>query len=366
MASVPNLDGLVSSGRQSSALKVLMITTNWPSPDRPSTSHFIKRQAEFLQAAGVDLDVFHFKGEKNPLSYAKAWLAVRRKLRSDRYDLVHAQFGQSGLMALPRRLPLVVTLRGSDILGTVSDEDGRYTFAGEINRRLTRLVASKADAVIMVSAHMASHLGPVRRPFVIPSGVDFDLFQTSPRDEARAQLGLSAEERLLLFVGNPAQKRKRFALAQAAVEILNQRLPARLVVAWGTPHTDIPKYVCACDALLFTSMQEGSPNVVKEALACNLPVVSVAVGDVEERIGPVEGCELCQDEAPEAIANMLERVLRRGARVAGRVSVEHLCEHAITRQVISVYRSVLADETVEQVPDAGSDWTNSGLEANPG
>ena len=343
-----------------------MITTNWPSPGRPSTSHFIKRQADFLQAAGVDLDVFHFKGEKNPLSYAKAWLAVRRKLRSTHYDLIHAQFGQSGLMALPKRLPYVVTLRGSDILGTVSDEDGGYTLAGEFNRRLTRFVASKADAVIMVSAHMASHLGPARRTFVIPSGLDLDLFQTSPRDEARAQLGLPADERLLLFVGNPAQRRKRFALAEAAVEILNRRLPARLVVAWGTPHTDIPKYMCACDALLFTSMQEGSPNVVKEALACDLPVVSVDVGDVEERIGQVEGCELCRDESPEAIANALEKVLRRGARVAGRVSVEHLCEQAITDQVISVYRSVLAGEAVAQVPDAKPDWANSGLEANSG
>lgn len=337
------------------ALKVLMITTNWPSPGRPCTSHFIKRQAEFLHAAGVDVDVFHFKGEKNPLSYAKAWLVVRRKLRSTRYDLIHAQFGQSGLMALPKRLPYVVTLRGSDILGIVSDQDGRYTLAGELNRRLTRYVASNADAVIMVSAHMASHLGPTQRTFVIPSGIDFGLFQTMPRDEARAQLKLPAEERLVLFVGNPKQKRKRFALAQAAVAFLNRRLPARLVVAWGTPHTDIPKYMCASDALVFTSMQEGSPNVVKEALACDLPIVSVAIGDVEERIGRVEGCELCRDETPEAIAGSLEKVLRRGARVAGRVSVEHLCERAITEQVISVYRSVLAGETVSQVPDATPD-----------
>lgn len=337
------------------ALKVLMITTNWPSPGQPRTSHFIKRQADFLQAAGVGVDVFHFKGEKSPWSYAKAWLAVRRKLRSARYDLIHAQFGQSGLMALPKRLPYVVTLRGSDILGIVSDRDGRYTLAGEINRRLTRFVASKADAVVMVSAHMASHLGPTRRTFVIPSGIDFELFQTMPQHEARAQLGLPAEERLVLFVGNPEQKRKRFALAQAAVAILNQRLPARLVVAWGTPHTDVPKYMCASDALIFTSMQEGSPNVVKEALACDLPVVSVAIGDVEERIGQVEGCELCLDETPEAIADSLEKVLHRGMRVAGRVSIEQLCERAITEQVISVYRSVLSGETVSREPDATSD-----------
>lgn len=335
------------------ALKVLMITTNWPLPGGPRTSHFIKRQADFLQAAGVDVDVFHFEARKNVWNYVKAWLAVRRKLRSRRYDLIHAQFGHSGLMALPRRLPYVVTLRGSDILGTVSDADGQYTRAGKLNQRLSQFVAAKADAVILVSAHMESHLRGSRRTHVIPSGVDFELFRCMPRDEARRRLGLPLDERLVLFVGNPQQARKRFPLAKAAVDVLNRRLPARLVVGWGVPHTDIPIYMCACDALVFTSMQEGSPNVVKEALACNLPVVSVAVGDVEERIGKVDGCELCRDESPEAIAAALERVLQRGERVDGRTSVQHLSETLITEKVISVYRSVLTGSATGSNASAG-------------
>lgn len=323
-------------------LKVLMVTTNWPAPGGPRTSHFIKRQADFLQAAGVDVDVFHFQAQKNVARYVKAWLAVRRQLRSKRYDLIHAQFGQSGLMALPKRLPYVVTLRGSDILGTVSDRSGQYTAAGKINQRISRMVAAKADAVILVSEHMQANLPGLERCNIIPSGIDFDLFRIMPRDEARLRLGLPMDERLVLFVGNPEQARKRYQLAKAAVNILNDRLPVRLVVGWGVPHTDIPLYMAACDALIFTSMQEGSPNVVKEALACDLPVVSVAVGDVEQRIGDVEGCELCRDEAPESIAAALERVLLRGKRVEGRKSVEHLSETSITQQVISVYRSALS------------------------
>ncbi len=319
-----------------------MVTTNWPAPGGPRTSHFIKRQADFLQAAGVDVDVFHFQAQKNVARYLKAWLEVRRKLRSNRYDLIHAQFGQSGLMALPKRIPYVVTLRGSDILGTVSDSSGKYTAAGKVNQRISRMVAAKANAVILVSEHMKEQLPLLKGCHVIPSGIDFNLFRTMPRDEARRQLGLPLDERLVLFVGNPKQARKRYPLAQAAVDILNRRLPVRLVVGWGVPHTDIPVYMSACDALIFTSMQEGSPNVVKEALACNLPVVSVAVGDVEQRIGGVEGCELCRDKSPETIASALERVLLRGKRVDGRTSVEHLSEASITQQVIAVYRSALS------------------------
>lgn len=326
----------------SAALQVLMITTNWPAPGGPRTSHFIKRQADFLRAAGVEVDVFHFQARKNLLSYLKAWLSVRRKLRSRRYDLIHAQFGQSGLMALPKRIPYVVTLRGSDILGTVSDRTGGYTFAGRINQSVSRYVAERADAVILVSAHMRGQLNGTKNCRVIPSGIDFNLFRPSPRDAARLQLGLPADERLVLFVGNPQQARKRYDLAKQAVDFLNERLPARLVVAWGTAHTDIPVYMSACDALVFTSMQEGSPNVVKEALACDMPVVSVSVGDVEQRIGAVEGCELCSDDSPQSIASALERVLGRDQRIEGRKSVEQLSETSITEQVIEVYRSAIS------------------------
>lgn len=326
----------------SGQLKVLMVTTNWPGPGGPRTSHFIKRQADFLQAAGVDVDVFHFQAQKNVARYVKAWLAVRRKLRSSGYDLIHAQFGQSGLMALPKRLPYVVTLRGSDILGTVSDRSGKYTAAGKINQRISRMVAARADAVILVSEHMRANLPGLESCNIIPSGIDFDLFRIVPSYEARRQLGLPLDERLVLFVGNPKQARKRYPLAKAAVDVLNRRLPVQLVVGWGVPHNDIPVYMAACDALIFTSMQEGSPNVVKEALACDLPVVSVDVGDVEQRIGGVEGCELCRNESPEAIAAALERVLLRGKRAEGRKSVEHLSETSITEQVIAVYKSALA------------------------
>ncbi|MGI9108048.1 MAG: glycosyltransferase family 4 protein [Pyrinomonadaceae bacterium] len=352
-------------------IRVLMVTSEWPAPGMSRTAHFIKRQADFLQAAGVEVEVFPFRGAKNPLNYLKAWRRFRSKLERGRYDLVHAQFGQSGLLALPKRLPLVVTFRGSDLLGTVSDRSGRHMWASRIHHRLCRLVARRADAAIVVSAHMKAYLPPAVDAEVIPSGLDFEFFREMPRDEARRRLNLPQDERLVLFVGRPTQARKRLWLAERAVGMLNETLPARLVVAWDVPHADVPVYMSACDALIFTSMQEGSPNVVKEALACNLPVVSVPVGDVAERLHGVEGCELCPDDNPETIAAALARVLRHGGRSAGREAVRGLDERVITDKVIGIYEKVLvgrqqngAENLMSSVSQAGEDCTDRTLAAH--
>ena len=322
-------------------IRVLMITSEWPTVGQPRTTHFIKRQADFLKTAGIDVDVFHFQGRKNPLKYLRAWTQAQGRLARERYDLVHAQFGQSGLLALPKRIPLVVTFRGSDLLGIVGDKDGRYTPQGKIGQKISRMVASRADAVIVVSEQMKTHLPPSIPAHVIPSGIDFDLFRCMSQEEARLRLGLPLNERLVLFVGRPTQARKRFEISERAVEILNRSLPSKLIIAWGVDHAEMPTYMNACDVLVFTSMQEGSPNAVKEALACNLPVVSVPVGDVAMRIQGIEGCQLCADDSPESVAAALERVLRRGQRSASRERVKNLDEKIITGQVIRIYQSTL-------------------------
>jgi teichuronic acid biosynthesis glycosyltransferase TuaC len=323
------------------ALRVLMITSEWPEPGSSRPTSFIRRQAEFLKKAGVSVDVFAFRGSMKPLNYLSAWVRAWPRLRAKRYDLVHAQFGQSGLLALPRRLPLVVTFRGCDLLGIIGDRRGRPTLRGRLLQRASKFVARRADAVIIVAEHMRDQMKTRAPIHVIPSGLDLDLFRPYPRAEARQQLGLDPTARLVLFVGSPREARKRYRLAQQAVEMLNKRLPATLIVGWGVPHPKIPLYMSAADVLVVTSMQEGSTNVVKEALACNLPVVSVPVGDVPERLKDVAGTEVCDDERPETIAAALERVLRRGGRIEGRAAVRELDEHVLTQKVIGIYRSVL-------------------------
>lgn len=324
------------------ALKVLMITSEWPSPDFPNAAPFIVRQVEFLRKAGLDVEVIFFRGSGNPFRYLWAWLKVHLRITQSRYDLIHAQFGQSGLLAIfPKFLPLVVTFRGSDVKGIVGANQ-RYTFAGKILQLISRLVARLADQAIVVSETLIVSL-PVRQYSVIPSGLDLSLFIPFSKFEARDQLGLEREPPLVLFSGVKLDPRKRYLLAKSVIEIVSERFPGvRLVTLDSISHNRVPLYMNACDVLLSTSMHEGSPNMVKEALACNLPVVSTDIGDVRQRIGPIDGCFVCGNDKPETIALALMQVLTRGKRINGRETVRDLDENLLTQKVIAVYKKALS------------------------
>ena len=74
-------------------MRVLMITTEFPTPERPGDGVFVMRQAEALRAAGVEVDVLAFRSGLNPMNYLRTWFKMRHMLAEDSYDLIHAQFG---------------------------------------------------------------------------------------------------------------------------------------------------------------------------------------------------------------------------------------------------------------------------------
>jgi teichuronic acid biosynthesis glycosyltransferase TuaC len=317
-----------------------MVTSEWPTAERPYHAPYLKRQVDFLRRAGVDVDVFAFRGARKPMNYLRARRRLHAQLSANRYDLVHAQFGQSALLVWPRRIPLVVTFHGCDLQG-VKRPDGRMSASGLILQRLCRAIGRRAEAVIVVSDRMRQFLPPSIQAPVIPTGIDFDTVPRITTAEARRQLGLPLDERLVLFVGNPNEPVKRHHLAAEAVALLEHTLKSRLIVGWGMQPSEILLLMTACDVLVVSSIQEGSPGVVKEALACNLPVVSVDVGDVPLRLAGVEGCEVCADDSPATIAAALERVLRRGTRIDGRDRVRDLDERVLASRVIAIYQSIV-------------------------
>jgi glycosyltransferase involved in cell wall biosynthesis len=182
-----------------------------------------------------------------------------------------------------------------------------------------------------------------RPALVQPTGVDLALFQPAERAAARARLGYAPHERVVLFNAgkNPAVKDP--ALARAAVEHAISRIgEIRFAVLNGkAPPEEIPVYMNAADVLLVTSFTEGSPTVVQEAMACNLPVVSVDVGDVRERLQGVDACEVIAGRDPAALGAALARVLAAGKRSDGRAHAAALGIDAIAARLAEFYRRVL-------------------------
>ncbi|HXW71849.1 MAG TPA: glycosyltransferase family 4 protein [Methylocella sp.] len=328
-----------------------MVTSEWPTPDKPFLVPFLVQQVEYLRRAGAEVEVFFFRGAKNPLNYFRAWLQFNWRYwrRRTAYDLVHAQMGQAALIPWPKRLPLIITFHGSDLNGLFSP-DGRMTMQGRLLVWLGRTAARFADTLIVVSNEMRRRLPASIPLYILPTGVDLGSLTDLTRDEARQKLRLPLDEHLVLFVGDPANPLKRYGRAQQAIAVLNKTLPARLILGWNKAHDEIIMMMCACDALVVTSLTEGSPTIVKEALACNLPVVSVVVGDVIERLKGVDGCEIAFDDKPETIAAAVERVLRRGGRIKGRDAIAHLDEAALAERLIGIYRSVLRKAKPERGP----------------
>ena len=189
----------------------------------------------------------------------------------------------------------------------------------------------------MVVSENLARLMPERPYHVIPSGINLDLFCPEPQEQARRRLGLDPDRRYVLFAGMADNPRKRFPLVKQSVDLLRQEIDVDLLVAAHVPHEQIPHYMNAADVLLLLSLHEGSPNVVKEALACNLPVISTDVGDVRQRIGSLPGCIVLSDDRPEAVASALKSVLANPQRVNGRPSVQDLDEKLLTNNVINVY-----------------------------
>ena len=298
-------------------------------------AEFYRQQVETLGRLGVSERTVAVPGERrttdeaasarSPLDYLRFYPRVLRQ-SLEGYDLVHANYGLTAPAALaqPTR-PVVLSLWGSDLLGEFG--------------WLSRLCARAADAVIVMTEEMAAALAPVES-HVIPHGVDLERFRPIPQSCARARVGWPADALQVLFPYSKQRPVKNYERAERVVAAAREQLdvPVDLRTVHGVAHDRMPLYVNAADALLLTSDREGSPNSVKEAMACNLPVVATDVGDVAALLDGVARSHVCRRD--EALVDALVDVLDHREPSDGRDHVEPYGLARMGERIRSVYESV--------------------------
>ncbi|RQG93044.1 glycosyltransferase [Natrarchaeobius halalkaliphilus] len=297
---------------------------------------FFDQQIETLEAKGVDCTVCVVPGAdqidgamgrgRGVTEYLQYVPKVRRALRRGEFDLVHANYGLTAPYAATQfRLPIVLTLWGSDVVG--------------VDGWVTKSCAWRADAVTVRSEEMRELLS---RPdaHIVPSGVDMDRFRPIDRTAARERVGWELEETHVLFPYSPDYERKNYPLAERVVDRAGTELgeDVTLQTISGVAHEDVPYYVNAADCLLLTSRHEGSPNTVKEAMACNVPVVSTDVGDVRERLRDVKPSAVGSNATE--LAECLSTVIESEERSNGREIVREISWDRIGERLVNIYRAV--------------------------
>jgi glycosyltransferase involved in cell wall biosynthesis len=319
-------------------IRVLAVS---PSSAEMRSMPFIHRQIASLERLGVRIRPFFLRSRTSVPVLCRELLRFRREVRDFQPDIVHAHFGTTTSLfcAMGTARPLVISFRGSDL----NPAPGVRWARNRTGHVLSQLSALRAQRIVCVSDELTRRLWwRGSRAEVVPTGVNLDLFTPRRRDEARRALGWSPGEPIVLFNARTDPVGKGLPLAERAIGLARQRRPQlRFVVLRGeTPPERMPLLYSAADCLLLTSHYEGSPNFLKEAMACNLPVVSVAVGDSVLRLRGVRPSSIV-DRDPARIAAAVLEIVETPTRSNGRERIAEIAEERVARRILDVYRSMV-------------------------
>ncbi len=305
---------------------------------------FIKSQGDSLEQEGMQVSYFLIRG-KGLLNYIKNVRPLKKYLREHRVDIIHAHYSLCGWVAAlaSGSVPVVLSFMGDDVFGAHTAQDKR-DFKSWLLTWLGRAVQPFVQMIICKSRSMMDAVYRKNICHLIPNGVRLEQFQVSEKGY-RDELGLEKDKKYVLFLGDPSNVNKNIALVEGALDILSPP-DTELLVRYKVSHDEVVKYLNTVDVFVLCSYSEGSPNVVKEAMACNCPMVVTDVGDAAQVVGSTAGCYVSPSFEPEDFAAKLKLALRfaeKTGRTKGRENLvkQGLDAASIARKIISVYNITL-------------------------
>ncbi len=312
----------------------------------------IKRQIQSLEKKSSSIRIFKLQLKGNSVTaYLYLFLELPLKILKLKPKILHAHYGLTVLFVLSLKkiyllkIPLVASFMGADILGDKVSEN-KISFTSKIIKKFCLRYLNHIDSIIVKSYEMKSEASKFtnKEIFVIPNGVDTDDFYPIDRRVARKKLNLDLEEYLVLFVTNdPKRKDKNLEFAQKVMSGIEN---VKFVVQSNLSTAELNLWYNSANCFLLTSLSEGSPNVIKEAMATNTPIVSSNVGDVKFIIGNTNGCYVCDnfdiDEFRDKIKKSIIYSIKYGKTDGlDRIKKLGITSIAISEKILTIYYSLL-------------------------
>ena len=312
-------------------MRILHITTNYPTEAHPSFGIFVKEQIYSLEKIGAENEVFFINGrERGKIEYLKAIFKLKKKLKKDKYDVIHCHHALSAitlLLGVKKIEPKIVVSY---------QNDPRF----ELGLRVFRYIKKRTHVRIYKNSSIKIDDDNL---FILPNGVDIDLFKPIDREFACKKVNLNPEKKYLLFVSSSfIRKQKRIDRFEKVYKILkNKYANIEKLIMVNTDRWKVPYYYNIADVHLVTSDFEGSPNSVKECLACNTNVVATDVGNIKELINGVNGCFI-SDTDPENLVKLVETAFNTKCD-NGRDKIKELKldMKSVANELINVYSQVI-------------------------
>jgi glycosyltransferase involved in cell wall biosynthesis len=260
----------------------------------------VKEQIDSLKnVKGISADVHFINGREKKTNYFKSIAQIRNKIKNEKYDLIHVHYGLSALflLFLDPKIPVVITLHSGEL----------FRKKGLINhlmqKAITLAAIKKATKVIVLNDSMVDLLSIHKEKLIkLPCGTDLKVFDNKSVQTNGKKIRIG-------FPGNKGRKEKNYPLFANILGLLNKSHAIEVIEFHNLTRAEVVANLSKIDLLLMTSTVEGSPQIIKEAMACNKPIVSTSVGDVKDLLADVKNAYVIDSFNPDRFVEPVCEIL---------------------------------------------------------